>query len=135
MNRLVISLIVMFTVVTLPAFAQSDNKSNQECVYQNLIAGINSDNLGLKTSAAYFLGEYKCEKALYPLMKMLKSDTREKVRIAAALALIKIGNAKGIFAIKRAIKFDESSRVRKLCSNFYNAYLEKEIVLEQYVRK
>jgi HEAT repeat protein len=125
----------MFTVASLPAIAQSDNFSKQECVYENLIAGINSDNLGLKTSAAYFLGEYKCEKALYPLMHMLKCENREDVRIVAALALIKIGRAKGVFAVKRAIRFDDSERVRKLCSNFYNAYMEKEVVLEQFARK
>ena len=135
MKKLILTLFVMFAVVALPAFAQNIEVTKQECVYENLVTGLNSDNIGLKTSAAYFLGEYRCDKALYPLMKMLKSAEREDVRIAAALALIKIGNAKGIFTIKRAIRFDDSERVRKLCSNFYNAYMEKEIVLEQFARK
>ena len=90
--------------------------------------GINSDNFGLRTSAAYMLGELKCEKGVIPLMRMLKSEEREDARIVAALALLKIGNEKGIFAIKQAIRFDQSDRVRRLCANFYNAYSEKSTV-------
>jgi hypothetical protein len=45
----------------------------------------------------------------------------------AALALYKIGDARGLYAIKQAIRFDDSERVRNLCTKFYKAYLSKEI--------
>ena len=66
--------------------------------------GINSGNQGLRMSSAYFLGEFKCDEAVIPLMKILKSDDNEESRIMSALSLLKIGDSRGIFAIKQAIQ-------------------------------
>jgi HEAT repeat protein len=99
---------------------KSDTKS--AVIEENLLEGIQSDNLGLRISSAYYLGEYKSEKAVLPLVKMLHSETDESARIQAALSLIKIGNPKGVFMVKQAAKFDESRKVRNFCSKFYNAF-------------
>ena len=117
-------LILLFiSLITFLAFAGNNQGVKvKDGTVASLIMGINSDNFGLRTSAAYMLGELKCEKGVIPLMRMLKSEDREDERIVAALALLKIGNAKGIFAIKRAIRFDESERVQRLCAAFYQAY-------------
>jgi HEAT repeats len=130
-------LILLFvSIITFSAFAENNQVEKvKDSALESLIMGINSDNFGLRTSAAYMLGELKCEKAVIPLMRMLKSEEREDARIVAALALLKIGNAKGIFAIKQAIKFDDSERVRRLCSNFYHAFLEKSAVIEFVAHK
>ena len=124
-------ILVLISLITFSTFA-GNNKGDKVNDYAvaSLIMGINSNNFGLRTSAAYMLGELKCEKGVIPLMRMLKSEDREDARIVAALALFKIGNAKGIFAIKQAIKFDQSERVRRLCTNFYHAYSEKSTVIE-----
>lgn len=100
-----------------------EQKINFNKVEANLLAGIDTDNQGLFISSAQKLGEFKSEKAVLPLMKVLKSSNDEASRIAAALSLAKIGNAKGMFAVKRAAKFDESTRVRNLCEKFYQASL------------
>ena len=97
---------------------------NIELIEENLLEGVQSENLGLKISSAYFLGEYKTEKAVMPLIKMLHTEKEESARIQAALSLIKIGNSKGVFMVKQAAKFDESKRVRNFCAKFYNAYLQ-----------
>jgi HEAT repeat protein len=97
--------------------------------------GVNSDNFGLRTGSAFMLGELKCEKGVIPLMRMLKSEEREDARIVAALALLKIGEPRGIFAIKQAIRFDDSQRVRRLCANFYHSYIEKAAVIELLAHK
>ncbi len=52
-------------------------------------------------------------------MRMLRNAEPEDARIMAALSLIKIGDARGIYAVKQAIRFDESERVRKMCAIFY----------------
>lgn len=96
---------------------------NRDLVITNLLNGINSGNQGLRMSSAYFLGEFKSDEAVIPLMKILKSDDNEESRIMSALSLLKIGDSRGIFAIKQAIQFDESERVRKMCSIFYQDYL------------
>ena len=86
---------------------------------ENLLVGLNSDNFGLKSSSAQILGDIQSKKAVIPLMRILKDSHDERLRIVAALSLYKIQDARGLFAVKQAVKFDDSARVRKLCNNFY----------------
>ena len=60
-------------------------------------------------------------------MKILREDKNEEVRIAAALALYKIGSPIAINAVKQSIRFDDSERVSKLCASFYNEYLRNKL--------
>ena len=118
--------IFLFSVSSFAADKCSTaTNSKQESIVKSLLKGINSDNYGLRTSSAYLLGELKIESAVIPLMKMLHSEENEDARIVAALALYKIGDLRGLFAVKQAIKYDESERVKKLCSNFYNDFVYK----------
>jgi HEAT repeat protein len=133
MTKLILVILTVLAFAINPSTAKGD-KINDYTV-ASLIVGVNSDNFGLRTSSAYMLGELRCEKGVIPLMRMLKSEDREDARIVAALALLKIEDAKGMFAIKQAIKFDESERVRRLCTNFYHAYLEKSAVLKLFAYK
>jgi hypothetical protein len=96
---------------------------NRDLVITNLMNGINSGNQGLRMSSAYLLGEFKSDEAVIPLMRILKSDENEESRIMAGLSLLKIKDSRGLFAIKQAVKFDESERVRKMCAIFYQDYL------------
>jgi len=116
-----LSLVLFFFVMTSYGFDKSDlnNPETNKASVKNLLMGLNSENYGLKTSSAYMLGEIKAEEAVLPLMHMLRTETNEDARIVAALALFKIDDPKGIFAVKQAIRFDNSERVRKMCSNFY----------------
>ena len=89
---------------------------------QTLLQGIEEDNLGVKEGSAYMLGELKSGKAVIPLMKMLRTSENESSRIVAALALCRIGDARGLYAVKCATKFDDSERVSQRCAWFYNEY-------------
>lgn len=89
---------------------------------QTLLQGIEEDNLGVKEGSAYMLGELKSTKAVIPLMKMLRSSENESSRIVAALALCRIGDARGLYAVKCATRFDGSERVAQRCAFFYNSY-------------
>ncbi len=121
--------LLIFTVflnLQSPVLAGDLPKPNQkinENTILSLFEGLDSDNLGLKTSCAYLLGELKVVDAVIPLLKILREDENEQARISSALALYKIGTPLAIFAIKQAIKFDESQRVSNLAMNFYNEYL------------
>ena len=70
------------------------------------------------------LGEIRAEEAVYPLMKMLRTEDCEESRIVAALALYKIDNPKGLFAVKQATRFDNSERVKK-CAKIFITKLSK----------
>lgn len=119
---LVISISISSFGFILPAPVKYKNM-NRDLVIVNLMNGVNSGNQGLRMSSAYFLGELKADEAVIPLMKILKSDENEEARIMAGLSLLKIKDSRGLFAIKQAIEFDDSERVRKMCSIFYQDYL------------
>ena len=125
-SKVALVLIVLLTITSLGLAAEPAREGrliNKEVVVENLMIGLKSDNNGLISSSAFYLGEIKSQEAVIPLMKILKNSDEEELRIRAALSLLKIGDARGIYAIKRAIKFDESKRVRDICSKFYNNYL------------
>jgi len=126
---------VLFTFFLLVAFSfltyaqttvHTQTSAKKDCVIKSLLLGVESENLGLQSSAAYMLGELCFDEAVIPLLKILHNSPYEEMRIMAALSLYKIGDSRGIFAIRQAIKFDESKRVRKLCDKFYRAYLQAE---------
>lgn len=94
-------------------------------ISQNLINALESKNEGLTQSAAFYLGEYKCENAVIPLMKLLHSDCCEGLRVMAALSLTKIGSPKGLYAVKQSGVFDHSDFVRKFCTQFYSSTKEQ----------
>jgi HEAT repeat protein len=98
-------------------------KLNEESIDQNYLEGLKSENLGLKISASYYLGERKSSEAVIPLMKILKSDKSPEARVTAALSLYKIGDERGIYAIKQAVEFDSNEWVKKMCKIFYQMYL------------
>jgi hypothetical protein len=119
-------LLICFAFVSYDAGAEPVKEKrtiNRDLAIQNFLIGLDSDNTGLTSSSAYYLGELISTEAVIPLMKILKNSGLEELRISAALALLKIGDERGIYAIKRAIVFDESKRVSDMCAKFYNAYL------------
>lgn len=125
-NGLLITLLVLiFSISTLASSTITEEKYKQ--IEDNLLVGMNSDNLGLQVSCAYFLGEMKSDRAIIPLLKMLKSGGTEEERIMAALSLAKIKSERGLFAIKQRIKFDDSKRVQRLCEIFYTNHLVNEL--------
>jgi hypothetical protein len=132
MNRIFQLLIfTIFLHLQTPVLAGDLPKPDQEInenTILSLLEGLSSDNLGLQTSCAYYLGELKVHSAVIPLMKILREDANEQARISSALALYKIGTPLSIFAVKQAIKFDESQRVSNLATNFYNEYLRNKLV-------
>jgi hypothetical protein len=118
-------LLVAFSFLT---YAQTtmltQTSAKKDCIKKSLLLGVESENLGLQSCAAYMLGELCCDGAVVPLLKILHNSPYEEMRIIAALSLYKIGDSRGIFAIRQAIKFDENKRVSKLCDKFYRAYLQ-----------
>jgi len=129
MKSTVLLLLFVFTIFISVGMSVEPAKQvktfNKDLATKNLLIGLESKNNGLISSSAFYLGEYNSTQAVIPLMKILKNSGAEELRISAALALLKIGDARGIYAIKRAIKFDESKRVSNMCSKFYNAYLSQ----------
>jgi HEAT repeat protein len=124
----ILSVIAMAILLAWPAKSSEIKKQIGEARYQkavaNLLAAIKSANIGLRTSATYLLGEFQAEEAVIPLMRLLHNVKKERSRIAAAWALCRIGDARGVFAVKQAVRFDESKKVQRLCAWYYNVYVD-----------
>ncbi len=125
MKKQVVMLVVALLLGAASIFAH-EKKTNDGVIsdnsIKNYLVGLKSENDGLRFSSAYLLGEYKIEKAVIPLMAILHNEKTEEGRIVAALSLIKIGTGQSIFAVKQAATFDNSERVRNLCTLFYSHY-------------
>lgn len=115
--------VLTFLGILITSVFAGSNAIPTELIEENYLVGISSTNQGLKVSSAYFLGEMKSSKAVIPLMKILREDKSESARLASALALVKIGDARGIFIVKRTIDFNDHEKVRKLAKHLYSAYL------------
>ncbi len=61
-------LLLFLFVTTSCAFDRSslDNQSVRKDAITNLLIGLQSDNYGLRTSAAFMLGEVKADEAVLP---------------------------------------------------------------------
>ncbi len=127
LNLVLVALLVVL-LTTMSYAKNSSNKNSKESldvtsIVKNLELGTKSDNFGLKVSSAFELGKYNTSRSIINLMRVLHDDKDVEARIAAALSLINIGDARGVYAVKRAAKFDDSERVRKLCSKFYTDFV------------
>lgn len=121
-----VSLFLFLPFQVIPQETAGLNPSQMEACYETLQQGLNSDNDGLKAGCAYMAGEIRCQRSVVCLLNILHNNLSEEFRILAALSLYKIGDARGIYAIKQAIKYDESKRVRRMCGIFYRAYVQED---------
>jgi len=127
--------IVFANEPVIPARANSASTYNDFTVFSeeeydqievNMLAGIKSDNTGLQTSCAYFLGEMKSDRAMIPLLKLVTNGKTEEARIIAALSLYKIESKIGMYRLKKLSEANEKSElVRKVFDRLYKVYVSK----------
>ncbi len=120
--------VVLFTfIVSAVSFSKGSKSINSNSSYNlieaNYMEGLKSDNLGLRMSCAYFLGEMKSPNAVIPLMKILNTENHEGIRIIAAWSLIKIGDPRGIYLVKSLSETCKDCSVQSMCAYFYYHYV------------
>jgi HEAT repeats len=130
---LTILLALILNAAAFGLMGGTNESTVNESTVKSLLVGLKSENLGLKTGSAYMIGELKLTEAIIPLMKLLREDESEKVRISAALALYKIGTPMSIYAVKQASKYDSSERVVKLAYGFYNEFLRNKMSYDENI--
>ncbi len=126
-QHFILATVVLAFLLSTISFSQANDpnklKSKMEIIEGNYLMGLNSDNLGLKMSCAYFLGEMKSEKAVIPLMEILNKETHEGVRIMAAWSLSKIGDPRGIYLLQQTSNFCDCVSVQCMSQYYYMHYL------------
>jgi 2',3'-cyclic-nucleotide 2'-phosphodiesterase (5'-nucleotidase family) len=131
MKTLAVVSLVFIVVQTL--FAQTAEFTNEKksTVVDNLNVAIKSDNIGLQTSGATVLSELISDAylessdasvAMIPLLKMLKEGKTDEERIAAAVALYRLGNNIGIYSLRGVALYDDNEKVASICKNLYYSY-------------
>jgi hypothetical protein len=125
-NAICVLLSVFFVIVVSSSmFAQADKEATTtptkyERIESNYLTGLNSDNHGLEVSSAYFLGEMKSEKAVIPLMKKFRNEKDEGAKLVYAWSLLKIGNSRGVFLVKRETELGDCDAIRSMLQYLYN---------------
>jgi HEAT repeat protein len=133
MKKLTVAYIVLAIIVLLVTSikAGSLSQTEKDNIVRNLSTGLISDNSGLRVSSALVLGrlidinyikDEDAKSTVLALMKMLNKGDSEQEKISAALALFKIGDAKGIYQLKGSSKFDDSKRVQDICHKLYSEF-------------
>lgn len=127
-------MVVLFSLSFLLTALAQDVKFSAEkksLIVDNLTIGIKYDNSGLNASSAdvlfnlineKYLESSDASRTLIPLLRLLDKSHNEEVRIAAALALYKLGNSIGIFRLKCVAKSDDNEKLRTICKNLYYTY-------------
>ncbi len=139
MNKFLYSVIfitLFFSVIYANSpIKKSSNPISNKQIEASLLEGLKSDNEGLKVNCAYMLAEINpSEKAIIELMRTLRNDSSENVRIMAALTLLKIKDPRGLYLIKKECKFNDNERTRKMCKHFYAAYISQKYSTIDYTR-
>lgn len=131
MKTLIIVLFALFAVQTLSAQVTEFPVEKKSTIVDNLTTAIVSENTGLHTSGALVLSDLINEshlessdasKAMIPLLKLLKNGKTEEERIAAAVALYRLGNPIGIYRLRGVAVFDDNEHVANICKNLYYTY-------------
>ncbi len=132
MKKVCLSAAIILTVVSFSICSYGKDKDNSAEQFdnntvQNFIMGINSDNQGLCESCIYYAGYYRINGTVEALVSVLNDNSKNPVlRILAAVSLYRIGDVRGIRAIRDVVQFDKSESVKTICSRLYNEYLNHE---------
>jgi hypothetical protein len=129
MKKSIVLLATVFVIAfAIPSMAKDSvlpPNADKKLIEENLFIGLASDNVGLQRSCALMLGKIESERAVVPLMAVLHNNADVNIRAAAAWALCKIGDARGVYAVKMAVKYDESTKVQATCAWYYDNFVKK----------
>jgi hypothetical protein len=125
----VVLLLVVFLLSTV-AIAQKQsigNVTTNEHALKNLIAGIQSENKGVKRSSIYFAGKYQIAEVEDVLIRQLHVEKDASTRILISLVLYEMVSTEGLLAVQQLAQNDDSKRVRSMAKQIYNEYLINDI--------
>jgi len=131
MKKIIAVLLALIVVPVMSLNAEELPKEKKVAAVDNLTVGITSDNSGLRTSSSNvlsnlitdaYLEDSDARKAMIPLLEMLDKGKTDCERIAAAVALYKLGNSIGIYRLRGVALFDDNEKVSKVCKNLYYTF-------------
>lgn len=119
---------IIFTITTMlfaSSLSSSSNKVDWQKAEKNYLKALTSENQGVRQSAASHIGEYKFKGAVPILVLILQTDRSVYNRMAAALALVLIGEEEGKKAVEEASIYDGSEKVAEYCAQILNTTIQE----------
>ena len=128
---------ILFVFLISDSFGQNQKVSDlakNKYALENLVAGIQSVNDGLRESAIYLAGEYRFIDTEDALLKQLKVEKQSDIKVLIGLALFRMGSDKGMKEMQNLAVTDSDARVRRMSYAIYNEYLVNVSVSKTAVR-
>jgi len=137
-KRGLLAAVLLAVLLMSSGFAQKnsikDVTTNRHAL-ENLVAGIHSDNTGVKRSAIYFAGKYRIAESEEALIAQLKTEYDPSTRILIALVLYEMGSDAGLLEVKDLSLNDEDAKVRRMATQIYNEYLVNDAASTAFVNE
>jgi len=117
---------ILFVLLLSDSFAQNQKVSDltkSKNALENLVAGIKSENNGVRESAIYLAGEYRFIDTEDALIEQLKVEKEPDIKVLIGLALFRIKSDKGMREMQNLASSDSDSRVRRMSYAIYNEYI------------
>lgn len=125
-TTLLLAAVLLIAFLMSPSFAQKQSikeVTSNEHALDNLIAGIQSDNLGVKRSSIYYAGKYRVAETEDVLIDQVKKEEDPSTRILISLVLFEMGSEEGLLEVQELSINDENSKVRRMATQIYNEFL------------
>jgi HEAT repeat protein len=126
----ILTVVLLAAVLTSPGYTQSNSIKDitaHKYALENLIAGIHSENDGVRRNSIYFAGYYKIVEAEDALIAQLKEENDPSTRILIALVLYELGSEEGLLEVKELSLNDKNAKVRRMATQIYNEYLVNDL--------
>jgi HEAT repeat protein len=118
--------VLFAAVLTISVNAQNNSVkdvTSNKYALQNLVAGIHSENDGVRRSSIYLAGYYKITDAEDALIEQLKNEKNASTRILISLVLYELGSEKGLSEVKNLSTQDKDAKVRRITSQIYDDFV------------
>ena len=128
--------VLLAAVLTGSGYTQSNSIKDitaHKYALENLIAGIHSENDGVRRNSIYFAGYYKIVETVDALIAQLKDENDPSTRILIALVLYELGSEEGLLEVKDLSLSDQDAKVRRMATQIYNEYLVNDAGSTAYV--
>jgi HEAT repeat protein len=125
-TRALLTAVLLAAVLISNGVAQKNSikdVTDNKYALKNLVAGIHSENNGVKRSSIYFAGKYRVAEAEDALIAQLKEETDPSTRILIGLVLYEMGSEEGLIEVQKLSMMDEDAKVRRMATQIYNEYL------------
>jgi len=126
MKTTLLSVTLAATLLIGAGFAQKNSSIDltaHKYAMQNLVAGIHSDNDGVRRSSIYLAGYYRITETEDALIDQLAVEKNTSTKILISLVLFELGSEKGMQEVKNISEIDGDAKVRRMATQIYNEYL------------